>query len=88
MDSQDSTADLPAVSAARLWCRSGLARTIREQAGLTLAEMGSLAGASTAAVYRWEAGQRTPRGVNAARYYRALIRAQELTAAANEAESA
>jgi transcriptional regulator with XRE-family HTH domain len=78
------TDDLAAIITVRLWCQSGRAREIREASGLTLAEIGALAGASPQAVYRWEMGQRTPRGGNAAQYYKVLVRAEELTASAKE----
>jgi transcriptional regulator with XRE-family HTH domain len=46
----------------------GLARALRLEAGLTLAEVGEVFGVSHVAVLRWETGQRTPRGDVAARY--------------------
>lgn len=46
---------------------SGEAREIRLAAGLTLREVGEAVGVAPSTVFRWEAGQRTPRAA-AARY--------------------
>lgn len=47
---------------------SGEARAIRINAHLSLAEIGSEVGASVSAVWRWENGERLPRGQAALRY--------------------
>ena len=44
------------------------ARALREQAGLTQAEVAGALGVSRVAVHLWETGQRTPRGDLAVRY--------------------
>jgi transcriptional regulator with XRE-family HTH domain len=48
--------------------RSGAARTIREAAGLSYRELADACGVSTPTVWRWEHGERTPRGDPALRY--------------------
>lgn len=39
----------------------GTARKIRKDAGLSLADVGSVIGVDQVTVYRWETGRRTPR---------------------------
>jgi DNA-binding transcriptional regulator YiaG len=46
----------------------GQARRIRLRAGLSLAEVADPVGVTPAAVYRWEVGDRRPRGEAALRY--------------------
>ena len=58
----------------RRLARSGGARARRQQAGLSLAEVGRAVGASAAAVSRWENGQRRPTGGAALAYARLLRR--------------
>jgi len=55
---------------------SGQARMIREAAGLSLAELASAVGpgVSPTTVWRWEAGERQPRGDAAIAYGRLLVR--------------
>jgi transcriptional regulator with XRE-family HTH domain len=53
-------------------CRSGAARLIRLASGLTLEEVGREIGVSVSTVFRWENGERVPRGEAAARYARLL----------------
>lgn len=56
---------------------SGEARRIRLTAGLSLSEMAAAAnGVSVATVYRWETGERSPRGDAAIAYGRTLARLQ------------
>lgn len=52
----------------------GRARTVREEAGLTQAEVGRACGVTSQAVHRWESGGRQPRGEFALRYARLLAR--------------
>jgi len=47
-------------------------RFLREQAGLSLDAMARQLGVSQSAVYRWEAGTRTPQGAALARYVELL----------------
>jgi DNA-binding transcriptional regulator YiaG len=56
----------------RLFVRSGEARDRRRRSGLSLAEVGRTVGASTAAISRWETGQRRPTGAPALAYARLL----------------
>lgn len=56
----------------RRLARSGLARDIRQKAGISLVELATEIGASPAALSRWERGQRSPRPDVAARYAAAL----------------
>lgn len=47
---------------------SGAARGIRVAARLSLTEMATQVGVSVSTIYRWEQGQRRPRGRPAIRY--------------------
>lgn len=60
----------------RALVRSGGARTLREDLGLTLADTAAAVGVGTSTVSRWELGQRIPRGDAALRYCAALRQAQ------------
>lgn len=51
---------------------NGSARTIRTTARLTLAEVAAEIGVAPSTVWRWERGQRNPRGAAALRYGRLL----------------
>lgn len=64
--------DLLEVSETRTLVRSGLARTIRERAGLSQGELARALGVSTATLSRWEARERIPRAEVAIRYGRIL----------------
>lgn len=59
---------------ARRLLQTGEARRIREAAGLSLQEVGEVVGTSSAALSRWETGQRRPTGRAALRYARLLGR--------------
>jgi DNA-binding transcriptional regulator YiaG len=48
--------------------KSGEARRIREEAGLSLGEAAAAASVSVAGLWRWEAGERVPTGDPALRY--------------------
>jgi DNA-binding transcriptional regulator YiaG len=52
--------------------KTGVARTIRETAGLSLSEMASAAQVDKSTVWRWEHGQRRPKGDAAQRYLAVL----------------
>lgn len=56
------------ISKARALARSGAARSIRLAARLSLSEMAAPIRVSAVTIYRWETGQRSPRGEAAARY--------------------
>jgi DNA-binding transcriptional regulator YiaG len=51
---------------------TGAARALREEAGLSMAEIARAAGVHKATVYRWETGRRRPRGEAAERYLAVL----------------
>lgn len=57
---------------ARWAARTGVARSIREQAGLSLTEMASNVGVSPSCISRWERGTRRPTGKAAERWALAL----------------
>jgi len=65
----DEVIDLAKV---RSLTRSGIARSIRLAAGLSLSEMAGAVGASISAVHRWETGSCAPRGAVGVRYGRLL----------------
>lgn len=59
----------------RSLCRSKAARSIRIAAGLSLSEVASITGVSSAStILRWERGERVPRGTQALRYAALLQR--------------
>lgn len=64
--------DLERVAAVRALALNGEARTRREAAQLSLSEVASNCGVDTSTVWRWETGQRRPRGEAALRYWRLL----------------
>ena len=49
-----------------------LRRALRNEAGLTLAEVGDRCGVTRSAVSRWERGLRNPRGTNRVEYAKFL----------------
>jgi transcriptional regulator with XRE-family HTH domain len=72
-----STAIEEALSAARLRRQlppPQLRRLLRERCGLSQQALAAAVGVSAAAVSRWEAGLRTPRGDDLRRYAAALAR--------------
>lgn len=72
------TADeLKWIRIARQACASGVARSLREVAGLSLREVASVVGVSAAAIHRWETGQRRPRGASAAKFGRTIASLNE-----------
>lgn len=60
----------------RSLAKSGRARELRQQARLSLAEVGAVAGVDQASVWRWETGRRAPQGAPALRY-ETLLRSLE-----------
>jgi transcriptional regulator with XRE-family HTH domain len=56
----------------RSLAESGAARSIRLAADVSLSEVGAAIGAAPSTVWRWEQGQRTPRGEAGLRYARLL----------------
>ena len=59
--------------------RTGTARRVRQAAGITQPEIAADVRVSAAAISRWEAGARTPRGAAALRYLRVLERLSAAT---------
>lgn len=57
--------DLLLVVRARRLASTGDAKRLREAAGLSLREVAEAVGVSHTALWRWEAGQRAPRGAAA-----------------------
>jgi DNA-binding transcriptional regulator YiaG len=64
--------DLRLVMAARAHAISGTGLAIRRASGLSLAEIGSVVGATESTIWRWERGQARPRGDRAVRWARLL----------------
>lgn len=60
--------DVSRLTAVRALAASGAARNIRLGAGLSLSELADQIEVSTSTVFRWERGQRKPRGEAALRY--------------------
>ncbi len=58
--------------AAREWCASGVARIVREGAGLSRGDVARVLDVSVSCVRDWENGDRRPRVAAAARYYTLL----------------
>jgi DNA-binding transcriptional regulator YiaG len=59
---------------ARELSSTGEGRDIRLSAGLSLADVGTAIGRSTATVFRWERGERTPTGIPAVVWANLLLR--------------
>lgn len=74
-----TTRDVLLIAKARRLSQSGEARNLREAAGLSIREVAGAIGGSPSAVWRWENGQRQPRGQAAAAWARLL---EDLRAAA------
>jgi DNA-binding transcriptional regulator YiaG len=64
----NDSSDLVKLATVRAWSQSGRARQIRETAGLSLREVAYAVDVSVSALFRWEAGDRRPRGEAALRY--------------------
>ncbi len=58
---------------AREWCRTGVARIVREGAGLSRGDVARALGVTETCVWLWETGARRPR-VEVAGRYAALMR--------------
>jgi transcriptional regulator with XRE-family HTH domain len=67
-------ADAVQLAQVRSLTESGLARSIRLAARLSIRDVAATVGASPAAIYRWENGTRSPRGEAALRYGKLLAR--------------
>jgi len=65
-------ADAQLLSATRRLVRTGEAARVRAQALLSQSDVARLVGVKPATVWRWERGQRQPRGETAIRYGRLL----------------
>ena len=61
----------------RKWARDGRARAIREQAGLSRAEIARDLGVHETTIQKWEAGERSPRERRLALTYGRLLRELE-----------
>ncbi len=75
----DDQRDLFLLAAAR-YARNGSGRRIREQANMRQQEMARRIGITSTGLYRWERGQRRPRGDAAVRWVQQLSRLELLTA--------
>lgn len=73
MFAETENPDLAEARAAREWCRTGVARVVREAAGLSRSDIARELGVSTNAIRMWENGDRRPR-VEVASQYAALLR--------------
>ena len=51
---------------------TGVAREVRQEAGLSLAEMANAVGVHRMTIHKWERGRHRPRGVAALRYAEVL----------------
>jgi transcriptional regulator with XRE-family HTH domain len=65
---------LVALARARALCTSGAARAARLAAGLSLGEVGKALEKAPSTIYRWEKGERQPRGEAGIRYGELLAR--------------
>jgi DNA-binding transcriptional regulator YiaG len=69
-----TTDDLLDLQQAREMARSGVAKIVRQGAGLSLREMGEPIEASASTILRWERGERRPTGPKGAAWGRQLQR--------------
>lgn len=67
-----------AVARVRAWLRSGRARDIRKQAGLSQADVGRAIGADGPQISRWESGKAVPHYGFALKLARLLDGAEEI----------
>jgi len=63
---------LASLSRVRSLAASGVARAVRERAGLSLSEMAGTIGVGISTLSRWERAERAPRGEAALAYARVL----------------
>lgn len=64
--------DLTLAIEGREWARSGRGARIRQNAGVTQAQLARELGVDPVSISRWERGERAPRDQMAARYARVL----------------
>lgn len=74
MSNPRSTDSLIALAEVRSMAGRGEARSLRESADLSLAEIAQCVGVAAATIQRWEVGARRPQGAAALRY-RGVLRA-------------
>ena len=67
-----TTADTVKLTKIRVLAGTGAARSIRKGAGLSLSEVAKPVDVSPTTIFRWETGERTPRGEPALRYLELL----------------
>lgn len=60
--------EVETLSRVRRLARTGAARAIRLSAGVSIREVARAASVAPSTVFRWESGERTPRGDGALRY--------------------
>lgn len=75
----DEQQDMLLAAAAR-YAQDGSGRRIREQANMPQREAASRIGITTSGLWRWENGQRRPRGDAAKRWARLLMRLEIINA--------
>jgi DNA-binding transcriptional regulator YiaG len=73
-------ADILLVAKARRLAATGAGARAREAAGLSLSEVAAAVGVSVSALWRWEHGQRAPRGPQAAAWARLMDDLQQVVA--------
>ena len=69
--------DIVKVARAKALVASGVGKTVRQSAGLSLAELGQAIGVDPSTVYRWETRERHPQGERAVAYADLLRRLME-----------
>lgn len=72
-----NTDELEALRRVRRWARSGRARAIRTEAGVSQSELDRSVGVDQSLISLWERGLRVPRGAAALRYAAALESLEE-----------
>jgi transcriptional regulator with XRE-family HTH domain len=80
--------ELARIAWVRSMIQSGAALAIRKAARVSMPEMAEAIGCSVSTLWRWEAGDRQPRGKLALRYAGVLESLQETIAAAEPASEA
>jgi transcriptional regulator with XRE-family HTH domain len=63
-----TTDEIVALALTRRLAADGSARRLREENGLSLADVGNAIGTSPTTIWRWEHGERSPHGNLAIRY--------------------
>ena len=64
----------------RAWLATGRALELRKDAGLARSSVARDLAVAESALWRWEHGQRIPRGAYAASYYRLLVKLDRVQA--------